>query len=298
MGVSRSASFVLAYLILYGESLAKLEDAQPLFANTFKSERAAVRRAEEITRRYSRNNHSADLATTTEAVAAQHGTQAKPLSSHTIRSSTIPKCSPLRVSYTNCGSPLTGDSGSDLLTPRETAAATCWPCFRMRRNQFQQYMTNGNASPLATAQAEGTSWTTTSTWCTAGIQSPLFTTRHQQTPANTNIAGKKNPRANADAPDGALIDVVTIQSPLSTNDAAQNAGKQKPRKGTGSSTSGNDTNNGDATVGYTTATPGMGYREAFQFLKDRKPDVNPNIGFVLALRELAGGGDFRRARSL
>lgn len=44
---------------------------------------------------------------------------------------------------------------------------------------------------------------------------------------------------------------------------------------------------------FTTAvSPSMNYHDAFRFLKRRKPDVNPNIGFVLALRELAGGGDF------
>lgn len=39
-------------------------------------------------------------------------------------------------------------------------------------------------------------------------------------------------------------------------------------------------------------TPSMSYREALSLLKNRKSDVNPNIGFVLSLRELAGGVDF------
>ncbi|TPP51829.1 Dual specificity phosphatase, catalytic domain family protein [Leishmania donovani] len=39
------------------------------------------------------------------------------------------------------------------------------------------------------------------------------------------------------------------------------------------------------------AAPAMTYREAFDAVKRQKADVNPNIGFVLALRELAGGGD-------
>ncbi|KPA80853.1 phophatase-like protein [Leptomonas pyrrhocoris] len=38
--------------------------------------------------------------------------------------------------------------------------------------------------------------------------------------------------------------------------------------------------------------PAMTFREAFDAVKKQKSDVNPNIGFVLALRELAGGGDF------
>ncbi|CAJ1043213.1 putative Dual specificity phosphatase, catalytic domain containing protein [Leishmania shawi] len=38
--------------------------------------------------------------------------------------------------------------------------------------------------------------------------------------------------------------------------------------------------------------PVMTYRDAFDAVKRQKPDVNPNIGFVLALRELASGGDF------
>ncbi|CBZ23429.1 phosphatase-like protein [Leishmania mexicana MHOM/GT/2001/U1103] len=38
--------------------------------------------------------------------------------------------------------------------------------------------------------------------------------------------------------------------------------------------------------------PAMTYREAFDAVKRQKADVNPNIGFILALRELAGGGDF------
>ncbi|CAG9568252.1 phophatase-like protein [Leishmania major strain Friedlin] len=38
------------------------------------------------------------------------------------------------------------------------------------------------------------------------------------------------------------------------------------------------------------AAPAMTYREAFDVAKRQKADVNPNIGFVLALRELAGGG--------
>lgn len=44
--------------------------------------------------------------------------------------------------------------------------------------------------------------------------------------------------------------------------------------------------------------PGMTYREAFDYLKQRKTDVNPNIGFVLALRELAGGVDFNLSTSV
>lgn len=36
----------------------------------------------------------------------------------------------------------------------------------------------------------------------------------------------------------------------------------------------------------------MSYREAFEFLKSKKHDISPNIGFVLALRELAAGNDF------
>ncbi|KPI88041.1 Phophatase-like protein [Leptomonas seymouri] len=38
--------------------------------------------------------------------------------------------------------------------------------------------------------------------------------------------------------------------------------------------------------------PAMTFREAFDMVKKQKMDVNPNIGFVLALRELAGGCDF------
>ncbi|KAI5685347.1 Dual specificity phosphatase [Leishmania braziliensis] len=38
--------------------------------------------------------------------------------------------------------------------------------------------------------------------------------------------------------------------------------------------------------------PVMTYRDAFDAVKRKKTDVNPNIGFVLALRELASGGDF------
>ncbi|KAG5487079.1 hypothetical protein LSCM1_07749 [Leishmania martiniquensis] len=46
------------------------------------------------------------------------------------------------------------------------------------------------------------------------------------------------------------------------------------------------------------AAPAMTYRDAFDAVKRRKADVNPNIGFVLALRELAGGGDFSLSASL
>ena len=45
-------------------------------------------------------------------------------------------------------------------------------------------------------------------------------------------------------------------------------------------------------------TPAMTFREAFDAVKKQKPDVNPNIGFVLALRELAGGADFSFSTSL
>lgn len=44
--------------------------------------------------------------------------------------------------------------------------------------------------------------------------------------------------------------------------------------------------------------PAMTFREAFDAVKKEKSDVNPNIGFVLALRELAGGGDFSFSTSL
>ncbi|GET85803.1 phophatase-like protein [Leishmania tarentolae] len=46
------------------------------------------------------------------------------------------------------------------------------------------------------------------------------------------------------------------------------------------------------------AVPAMTYRDAFDAVKRQKADVNPNIGFVLALRELAGGGDFNLSTSL
>ncbi|KAG5487632.1 hypothetical protein LSCM4_08077 [Leishmania orientalis] len=46
------------------------------------------------------------------------------------------------------------------------------------------------------------------------------------------------------------------------------------------------------------AAPAMTYRDAFDAVKQQKADVNPNIGFVLALRELAGGGDFSLSASL
>ncbi|CCW61325.1 unnamed protein product [Phytomonas sp. EM1] len=46
------------------------------------------------------------------------------------------------------------------------------------------------------------------------------------------------------------------------------------------------------------AQPCMTYQEAFDFLKSKKKEVSPNIGFVLALRELAGGGDFSLSSSL
>jgi hypothetical protein len=44
--------------------------------------------------------------------------------------------------------------------------------------------------------------------------------------------------------------------------------------------------------------PAMTFREAFDAVKQQKADVNPNIGFVLALRELAGGADFSFSTSL
>lgn len=43
---------------------------------------------------------------------------------------------------------------------------------------------------------------------------------------------------------------------------------------------------------YLQIVTGMSYREAFEFLKSKKHDISPNIGFVLALRELAAGNDF------
>ncbi|KAG5486336.1 hypothetical protein CUR178_07647 [Leishmania enriettii] len=57
-------------------------------------------------------------------------------------------------------------------------------------------------------------------------------------------------------------------------------------------------NGGNNASAFGVAAPAMTYRDAFDAVKQQKADVNPNIGFVLALRELAGGGDFSLSASL
>lgn len=351
MGVSRSASLVMAYLILYGSTLAEVSsDAAAFLLDFMSKERVAMEEVGGWACNGSKNVSSSGGAN-------GHGTL---LGAATFGSSSMAHRS---ASITSQSSP--GIYASAI----ENAARHCPPCaLRRRRPRLARCPADASSSGCSASPAspfpvmasvsssptQGHAMPQAGEEVTAGkkmgggrgggpcdsltmvssrtMASPTVTTEESAGAAEgphsatttfspTQALSPLNPSqlvslSNASNGHGGAMETMT--TPVITPAVTQRQGAEMMRSvADGLQSDGSFAlstsysamratallrfSNTEANISCGSLSggqPAMTYREAFDTVKRRKTDVNPNIGFVLALRELAGGGEFSFSTTL